>query len=163
MTRHRPRAVLLLFLLLSLTACSTWQSIGPVSPSQFIELDQPERVRVYMRDGRQVILERPAVDGDELVASGVSIVLEGGRSGPTLSARRDALRQRLSWPLADVLRLDVRRFDAARTIVRVGPWALGAVGAFLFSCSVLPGPLNCEWTGASGVPDPPSTGSTSAR
>ena len=131
MTRYRARAVLLLFLLLNLTACSSWQSIGPVSPSQFIELDQPERVRVDMRGGDQVELERPAVDGDELVASGVSV------------------------PLADILRLQVRRFDAARTIVRVGPWALGAVGAFLFSCPVLPGPLNCEWPGASGVPDPP--------
>ena len=139
MTRYRARAVLLLFLLLNLTACSSWQSIGPVSPSQFIELDQPERVRVYMRGGDQVELERPAVDGDELVVPGVSM------------------------PLADILRLEVRRFVAARTIVRVGLGALGAVGALLFSCPVLPGPLNCEWTGDSGVPDPPSTGSTSAR
>ena len=144
MTRYRARAVLLLFGVLYLTACSSWRSIGPVSPSRFIELDQPERVRVYMRDGRQVILERPAVDGDELVASGVSIVLEGGRSGPTLSARRDALRQRLSWPLADVLRLDVRRFDAARTIVRVGLGALVAVGALVSFCPVLPGALDCS-------------------
>ena len=119
MTRYRPRAVLLLFLLLNLTACSSWQSIGPVSPSRFIELAQPERVRVYMRDGRQVELERPAVDGDELVASGVSM------------------------PLADVLALDVRRFDAARTIVRVGLGALGALGALIAFCPVLPGPLNC--------------------
>ena len=121
MTRHRHRAVLLLFLLLNLTACSSWQSIGPVSPSRFIELDQPERVRVYMRDGRQVELERPAVDGDELVAPGD-----------------------FSMPLADVLALDVRRFDAARTIVRVGLGALGALGALIFSCPVLPGPLNCS-------------------
>ena len=102
MTRHRHRAVLLLFLLLNLTACSSWQSIGPVSPSRFIELDQPERVRVYMRGGDQVELERPAVDGDELVAPGD-----------------------FSMPLADVLMLEVQRFDVARTILRVG----GAVTA----------------------------------
>ena len=119
MTRYRARAVLLLFGVLYLTACSSWQSIGPVSPSRFIELDQPERVRVYMRSGGQVDLERPAVDGDELVASGVSM------------------------PLADVLALDVRRFDAARTIVRVGLGALGALGALIAFCPVLPGPLNC--------------------
>ena len=102
MTRYRARAVLLLFLVLNLTACSSWQSIGPVSPSRFIELDQPERVRVYMRGGDQVELERPAVDGDELVAPGD-----------------------FSMPLADVLMLEVQRFDVARTILRVG----GAVTA----------------------------------
>ena len=121
MIRYRARAVLLLFGVLYLTACSSWQSIGPVSPSRFIELDQPERVRVYMRGGDQVELERPAVDGDELVAPGD-----------------------FSMPLADVLMLEVQRFDVARTIVRVGLGALGAVGALLFSCPVLPGPLNCS-------------------
>ena len=89
------RAVLLFFLLLNLTACSSWQSIGPVSPSLFIELDQPERVRVYMRGGDQVELERPAVDGDELVAPGVSM------------------------PLADILRLEVRRISVDRTVLAV--------------------------------------------
>ena len=102
MTRYRPRAVLLLFLLLNLTACSSWQNIGPVSPGRFIELAQPERVRVDMRGGDQVELERPAVDGDELV----------GADG-------------FSMPLADVLMLEVQRFDVARTILRVG----GAVTA----------------------------------
>ena len=87
MTRYRARAVLLLFLLLSLTACSSWQSIGPVSPSRFIELDQPERVRVLLRGGNELELERPAVDGDELVAPG-----------------------NFSMPLADVLVLEVQRF-----------------------------------------------------
>jgi len=107
MTRYRARAVLLPFLLLHLTACSSWQSIGPVSPSQFIELDQPERVGVYMRGGDQVELERPAVDGDELVVPGVSM------------------------PLADILRLEVRRFDAARTIKWVGGGVLGGLSLLL--------------------------------
>ena len=101
MTRHRARAVLLLFLLLNLTACSSWQNIGPVSPGRFIELDQPERVRVTMQDGTQMELDRPVVDGGQLVAS------DGSR------------------PLADVLMLEVQRIDVARTILRVG----GAVTA----------------------------------
>ena len=101
MTRYRARAVLLLFLLLNLTACSSWQNIGPVSPGRFIELDQPERVRVTMQDGTQMELDRPVVDGGQLVASDVS------------------------RPLADVLMLEVQRFDVARTILRVG----GAVTA----------------------------------
>ena len=87
MIRYRARAVLLLFGVLYLTACSSWQSIGPVSPSRFIELDQPERVRVLLRGGNELELERPAVDGDELVAPG-----------------------NFSMPLADVLVLEVQRF-----------------------------------------------------
>ena len=92
MTRHRHRAVLLLFGVLYLTACSSWQSIGAVSPSRFIELDQTERVRVYMRSGGQVDLERPAVDGDELVAPGG-----------------------FSMPLADVLVLEIRKISLVRS------------------------------------------------
>jgi len=111
MTRYCARAVLLLFLLLNLTACSSWQSIGPVSPSRFIELDQPERVRVYMRIGGQVDLERPAVDGDELVAPGG-----------------------FSMPLADVLMLEVQRFDVARTILRVGGAVTAAFVVYVGLC-----------------------------
>jgi len=111
MTRYRARAVLLLFGVLYLTACSSWQSIGPVSPSRFIELDQPERVRVYMRGGDQVELERPAVDGDELVALGD-----------------------FSMPLADVLMLEVQRFDVARTILRVGGAVTAAFAVYVGLC-----------------------------
>ena len=111
MTRYRARAVLLPFLLLNLTACSGWQNIGPVSPGRFIELDRPERVRVYMRGGDQMELERPAVDGDELVAPGG-----------------------FSMPLEDVLALEVRRFDVARTILWVGGGATAAFGVYVGLC-----------------------------
>ena len=134
MTRHRPRAVLLLFLLLNLTACSSWQSIGPVSPGRFIELDQPERVRVTMQDGTQMELDRPVVDGDELVSRPI-IRLDGDE----LVAPGD-----FSMPLADVLMLEVQRFDVARTIVRVGLGTLVAVGALVSFCPVLPGALDCS-------------------
>ena len=103
MTRYRPRAVLLLFLLLNLTACSSWQSIGPVSPSRFIELDQPERVRVYMRGGGQVELESPSVEGDALVAPNVSM------------------------PLADITGLEVREFSMDRTMILLGGVAAGVL------------------------------------
>ena len=75
MTRHRLRAVLLLFLLLNLTACVTWQDIATPSQAQFIEIEQPDRVRVTMQDGTQMELDRPVVDGDELVAAGGSVSL----------------------------------------------------------------------------------------
>ena len=70
MTRYRIRAILLLFLVLRLTACYTWQAIATATPAQLIELEQPDYVRVTMEGGVQVELERPVVDGDELVAPG---------------------------------------------------------------------------------------------
>ena len=96
MTRYRYRAVLLLFLLLNLTACQTWQSvsldaISPAQLAQLIEEDQPDRVRVLMRGGYQSELENPSVEGDELVAPGVSM------------------------PLADILRLEVLASSRGRT------------------------------------------------
>ena len=96
MTRHRPHAVLLPFLLLNLTACQTWNSvsldaISPAQLAQLIEEDQPDRVRVLMRGGYQLELENPSVEGDELVAPGVSM------------------------PLADILRLEVRASSRGRT------------------------------------------------
>ena len=93
MTRYRYRAVLLLFLLLNLTACQTWQSVSldAISPAQLIEEDQPDRVRVLMRGGTQLELEGPSVEGGELVAPGVSM------------------------PLADILRLEVRASSRGRT------------------------------------------------
>ena len=73
MTRHRLRAVLLLFLLLNLTACVTWQDIATPSQAQFIEIEQPDRVRVTMQDRTQMELERPVVDGDELVVGSLRL------------------------------------------------------------------------------------------
>ena len=60
-------------------------------------------------------LDRPVVDGDELVSRPI-IRLDGDE----LVAPGD-----FSMPLADVLMLEVQRFDVARTILRVG----GAVTA----------------------------------
>jgi len=93
MTSYRARAVLPLFLLLHLTACQTWQSVslGAISPAQLIEEDQPDRVRVLLRGGNELELENPSVEGDELVAPGVSM------------------------PLADILRLEVWASSRVRT------------------------------------------------
>ena len=51
MTRYRPRAVLLLFLLLHLTACQTWHSVSldAISPAQLIEEDQPDLAQPSLR------------------------------------------------------------------------------------------------------------------
>ncbi len=99
MTRYRARAVLLLFGVLSLTGCIgpygrngalySWQSIGPVSPAQFIEEDRLERVRVSTEDVTELEVLAPSVDGDAPVAPG-----------------------NFSIPFADIRLLEVRRFSA---------------------------------------------------
>ena len=107
MTRHRPRAVLLLLLLLNLTACQTWQSVSTASPVQFIEVERPDRVRVT--GGRVLELEvvSPSVEGDQLVGAGdVAVALE------------------------DILRLEVRRNSTGRSI-GFGFLAITAAGLVL--------------------------------
>ena len=96
MTRYRLRAVLLLFLLLNLTACYTWQGVATTSPAGVIEATQPDRVRVTMPDGTQVELENPSVEGDELVASGGFSML-----------------------FADIVILESRKFSMDRTMLAV--------------------------------------------
>ena len=86
--------------MLNLAACTSWQSAATPSPSQFIEAEQPDRVRVTTQDGTEWELENPSVEGDELVAVGD-----------------------FSVPLADIVRLEIRAFSMDRTALTV----LGAV------------------------------------
>ena len=111
MCRIRCRAVLLLFLLLHLTACQTWQSVSldAISPAQLIEEDQPDRVRVTGGDVLDLELVSPAVEGDQLVGAGD-----------------------FSVPLEDILRLEVRGFSLGRTILAgVGVYTAVAAGVLL--------------------------------
>jgi len=105
MTRYRPRAVLLFFLVLNLTTCRSWQSVSldAISPAQLIEEDQPDRVRVTGGGVLEREVVSPSVEGDQLVgADGVSM------------------------PLADILRLEVHGFSLGRTIL-AGVGVYGAV------------------------------------
>ncbi len=108
MTRHRPHAVLLLLLLLNLTACQTWQSVGAVSPGRFIELDQPDRVRVTGGGVLEREVVSPSVEGDQLVGAGD-----------------------FSMPLEDVLRLETRGFSLDRTVLLVLGTVVGAPVLYL--------------------------------
>ena len=112
MTRYRPRAVLLLFLVLHLTACSTWQGIATTSPAGVIEATRPDRVRVTMPGGIQMELENPAVDGDELVGRSV----ENERVGGAITLFYQTFVPTDSVPVADILMLEVKKFSMGRTI-----------------------------------------------
>ena len=103
MTRYRPRAVLLLFLLLHLTACQTWHSVSldAISPAQLIEEDQPDHVRVSGGGVIDLELVSPSVEGDQLVGAGD-----------------------FSMPLSDILSLEVRGISWGRTVLLFNPITL---------------------------------------
>ena len=108
MTRHRPRAVLLLFGVLYLTACATnsWQavSLDAISPAQLIEEDRPSSVRVTTSEVNELELVAPRIEGDDLVAaSGFSV------------------------PLADILRMEVEGLDLDQTVLRTLGLGAGVV------------------------------------
>ena len=120
MTRYRPRAVLLLFLVLHLTACYTWQGVATTSPAQLIEVTQPDRVRVLTPGGVQVELENPSVEGDQLM----------GADGASL-------------PLADVLMLETREFSIERTLLlAIAILPLGVLLGML-ACGIDPSDESC--------------------
>ena len=116
MTRYRARAALLLFLLLNLTACQTWQSVSTASLGQFIEVDRPDHVRVTGRDILELEVESPSVEGDQLVGAGD-----------------------VSVPLEDILRLEIRGTSIVRSVglawlaaavVRLVLFGLAATGRY---------------------------------
>jgi len=110
MTRYRPRAVLMLFLVLHLTACTSWQSVSldAISPAQLIEEDRPDRVRVTGEGVLALEVVSPSVEGDQLVgADGVSV------------------------PLADILRVEVHGFSLLRTIGAAFGLYVGAAVVFV--------------------------------
>ena len=56
--------------LVDLTTCYTWRSVPTPSPAQFIEAEQPDRVRVATEDVTELELENPSIEGDALVGVG---------------------------------------------------------------------------------------------
>ena len=103
MTRYRLRAVLLLFLVLNVTACTSWHSVSldVISPAELIEEDQPDRVRVTGGAVLELEVVSPSVEGDQLVGAGD-----------------------FSMPLADILGLEVRGFSLGRTVLLLNPITL---------------------------------------
>ena len=120
MTRYRPRAVLLLTPdRLLYVARRSYYKPGWGD----IEATQPDRVRVTMPDGTQVELENPSVEGDGLM--GVHRMRDGDR----------LIRSTRSVPLVDILQLEVRRYDLARSAGVSGLVVVGLLGALLYGAS----------------------------
>jgi len=119
MTRYRSRAVLMLFLVLNLTACYTWQGVATTSPAQLIEVTQPDRVRVLKPDGTQVELENPSVEGDQLVGTTTT------RTGGSFEPSDDSIS------LEDILQLEIRNFSLGRSILAGFGVFWGAIAVFV--------------------------------
>ena len=70
MRPYRFRAVFLLFLVLNLTACQSWQSISLEDSIRLVELSEEDRVRVNCGGIVKGEVVEPSVEGDQLVGAG---------------------------------------------------------------------------------------------
>ena len=85
MSRYRFRGIFLLLLMGHATACASasvsWQAPrltdspdSDVSFADYIEIEQPEQIRITTEDRTQYLLYKPSVEGDEIVSSdGLSV------------------------------------------------------------------------------------------
>ena len=119
---------LLLFLVLNLTACATWQAVTPTpmrSVAQLIEEDRPERVRVTTQLA-QWELEDPSVEGDEIVGHvDESFFLCKALFGNYYEepSNEDACENFVahSVPIADIIALEIRKGETTmRVLMGVG-------------------------------------------
>ena len=110
--RDHRRTIAVVLLLLYLPACTSWQ-VGKPSPEEFLENEQPEKVRVTQTNGSRVELVAPKVRADSLV---------GTVKGDTVSIA-----------LSEVQKVEVKEADSTRTgILVAGIMAWTVVSVVLF-------------------------------
>ena len=110
------RTTLVLFAILSATACYTWK-VEPLTPANVLATRRPQQLRVERTDGSQLVLNHPALLADTL-------------SG-TVKQATDSHHVTIS--LADVRHAATRRFSSANTLVL----AVGLVGVAYIGYGVL--------------------------
>ena len=111
MRPYRFRAVFLLFLVLNLTACQSWQSISLEDSIRLVELSEEDRVRVTGRGIVKGEVVEPSVEGDQLVGAGD-----------------------FSMPLEDITEIEFRRISAGRTILLVPLAWLSIIPILIVAC-----------------------------
>ncbi len=70
------------------------------TPAQFVERERPERARVTLTDGSQIVLEHIVLRADKLIGT----------------VRGQNQKQDVRVPLTDVRQVANRRFSAGRTV-----------------------------------------------
>lgn len=102
--RHLPasRATAALLVFLGLTACHSWRTVPPndLAPEQ-----PPATVRVTLLGGQTLVLNNATTRRDTLVGQDRS-------GGPARLART------IHIPVPDIEQLELRRFDAGKTVGR---------------------------------------------
>ena len=107
--------VIVASILLAFGGCTSWRPVA-VSLRQFVEEDQPERIRIFQADGTRIELRDPRVDTVSLTA------VASVRLSPT-RFRADTVSIRLT----DVGAVEARHFSIARTFLLVVGVPVGLV------------------------------------
>ena len=119
MTRYRLRRIFLLLLMGHATACASasvsWQAPrltdspdSDVSFADYIEIEQPEQIRITTEDRTQYLLYKPSVEGDEIVSS---------------------VGEVRSVPIAEIVKLEVQASDVAGSTLKTTGLGLVAIPA----------------------------------
>ena len=116
--RNRRLASLIL-LALYLPACSRWMEQTQPVP-QVVAEKRPAELRLHLRDGRQVDLRDPRVEGDSLVGRERSV-----QAGPVLAP----VHSRAAYALTEIQRYEAKEADTGKTWLVAGGivLVLGAV------------------------------------
>ena len=117
-SRFRPAAVLMLCV--HLGGCTTWQSVQ-VSPREFIEAENPYRIRFRDYSGDWLPVSYPRVERDTI-------------SGTT-PGRRPSDGKIVAMPfrmaVADVPRIEAKRVNTPQTVIATAAVTSFVVGAIL--------------------------------
>jgi hypothetical protein len=114
-SRRRPCACLAAWgiVVAGLAACTSWQ-VRPSPLRDLIVRQHPGRVRLTVVGRDQVTLDEPVVQGDSLVGHVTQFPF---------------FTERAAFALRDIRRIEIREFDAGRTLALGGAVALAAIVA----------------------------------
>ncbi len=105
-----------------------------MSPQQLVTEEQPEKIRVTLTDGSQVVLEQPRVSGDTLMGCRV----QGQRRCPSDPGAVEA-DQQVSISLSRVTDVAIQKTDPGKIFGMVL-----VVGAFLFGALIVAVAISCS-------------------
>ena len=115
---------------LQAAACMSWKT-QPVSPDQVVAR-KPDQVRVTLASGGRIVVVRPTIVGDSLIAAPAG-------SDSTRSA------ERLAIPLSDVRSVEVQRVNAGKTALLIG--GVGLTALVVIAAASDPGPFKSSGSG----------------
>lgn len=119
------RVTATVLLALYLPACSRWAEQSQPVP-QVVAEQRPAELRLFLRDGRQVDLGEPRVEGDSLV--GRERIAQAVSTGAPTHGRA-------AYALGDIQRFETKEADAGKTWLVVAVIAAVALVVILVSAS----------------------------